>query len=101
MAGISNEGHPRKHALAYGSDCFYGHVHDLASYSVTTHGSTDTTYVAQSLGCLCLLPKWMQGRPNKWEQAFAIFEFMPDGQFGYSVIRIKNDRFVFNDRIYQ
>jgi hypothetical protein len=92
-----NDGHPKKHALAYGSDVFYGHVHDLACYSVTTHGET---YLAQSLGCLCLKPSWMQGRPDKWQQAFAVFEFMPDGEFGYSIIRIKNHRFVFGGKIY-
>jgi hypothetical protein len=44
---------------------------------------------------------YMQGAPDKWQQAFAVFEFMPDGEYGYSVIRINNHRFVYGGKIYQ
>jgi hypothetical protein len=69
------------------------------AYSHELYG-TDTTYIAQSLGCLCKPMRWMQGKPDKWQQAFAVFEFMGDGEFGYSVVRIKNHGFVFDGKIY-
>jgi hypothetical protein len=97
----TNDNHAKKHAMRYGCDLFYGHTHSTDAYSHELYGGTNTTYTAQSLGCLCKPMRWQQGVPDKWQQAFAVFEFLPDGEFGYSVIRIRNHRFVFNDRIYQ
>jgi hypothetical protein len=78
---------------------FYGHVHDVASSSLEQYGR-DTTIIAQSLGCLCQPMNCMQGAPDKWQQAFAVFEFMPSEDFGYSVVRITDHSFVFDGKIY-
>jgi hypothetical protein len=92
------EHHAKKHAIAYaGHNVFYGHTHSIQSYCLEQYGETT---IAQSLGCLCKPQEWMQGKPDKWQQAIAVFEFMPDGEFGYSVIRIKNHRFVFGGKRY-
>ena len=82
--GEHREHHAKAHAIRYGtnSDCFYGHVHDLQCYS--NYGG----HISQCLGCLCLSPKWMQGRPNRWVQCFAVFEFFPSGNYSYSIVRI-------------
>jgi hypothetical protein len=96
-----NEGHAKKHALRYSvpyGSFPYGHTHDTNCCVVP--GANNKTIIAQSLGHLSKMPKWMQGSPSNWEQAFAVFEFMPDGQYNYSVIRIKNHRFVFNGVVY-
>lgn len=77
----------------------YGHVHDTQCYSAEMYG-TGTTLIGQSLGCLCLPQNYMMGSPDKWQQAFAVFEFLPDGSFGYHVVRINEHRFVYNGRVY-
>jgi hypothetical protein len=42
----------------------------------------------------------MQGRPDKWQTAFAVFDFMPDGNFQYQVIRIHDHKFSYGGRLY-
>jgi hypothetical protein len=43
----------------------------------------------------------MQGRPDRWQQAVAVFEFMPDGEFQYQVLRINEHKFVHNGKEYE
>lgn len=86
--------HANKHADVYGTNIFYGHLHDVQSHSRVALGH-DKTYVAHSLGCLCSYDaEYLGGRPTKWQQAFGVFHFMPDGHFWYSVVRIFGGRFV-------
>lgn len=93
------EHHAKKHATKFGCNIFYGHIHDVQAFSLEQLGQ-DSTLVGQSLGCLCLPQKYMRGAPDKWQQAFAIFEFFPDGFFSYQVIRIFKNRFAVNGKIY-
>ncbi len=87
------EHHAKKHVNKFGCNIFYGHIHDVQTYSAEMLGQ-ENTMVGQSLGCLCLPQKYMRGAPDKWQQAFAVFEFFPDGFFSYTVIRIfKPDRY--------
>lgn len=95
----TNQYHAAKHAQNYGCNIFYGHTHDIQTYSKEMQGE-DNTIVGQSLGCLCRNQSYMQGRPNKWQQAFAVFEFFPDGFFTYNIIRIFRHRFAYNGKIY-
>ena len=83
--------------MSYGS-VFYGHVHDVQAYSQYQHGET---LIGQSLGCLCLPQKYMMGRPDRWQQAITIFEFLPNGDFQYQVLRIVNHKFSYNNKIYR
>lgn len=89
--------HASKHAEAYGDNIFYGHTHDVQSHSKELAGA-DKTIVAQSMGCLCRYDqRYMRGKPSKWQQAFGVFYFFPDGHFTYYVIRIFKHRFVAPD----
>jgi len=89
----ANEYHAKKHVLRYMTSVFYGHVHDLQSYSLVKQ-SKHTPIVGQSLGCLCdLEQEWMKGRPHNWQQGFGVFWFEPGGHFSYYVIRIINHKF--------
>ncbi|UPJ35840.1 hypothetical protein IVB45_02170 [Bradyrhizobium sp. 4] len=94
------EHHAKKHVSKYGCNIFYGHIHDVQTYSAEMLGQ-ENTMVGQSLGCLCLPQKYMRGAPDKWQQAFAIFEFLPDGHFTYNVIRIFKHRFIYNGKVYE
>lgn len=90
----TNAHHAKKHALAYGTNVFYGHTHDIQSYSVVRLGD-DKTFMAQSLGCLCEYnQKYMSGSPSNWQQAITTFWFRKDGTFNHAVSNITNHKFV-------
>jgi predicted phosphodiesterase len=88
------EHHAAKHAKKYGANIFYGHTHDVQGYSHEKLGDNDTI-IAQSLGCLQnYSPAYTRGAPQKWQQAFGVFYFMPGGRFTYYVPRIIKHSFV-------
>lgn len=96
----TNDLHAKKHVAAWGSNIFYGHLHDIQGYSMVLKGE-DKTIVGQSMGCLCRYDQqYMKGRPSRWQQAIGVFEFLPDGMFSYYVLRIFKHRFSFNGKIY-
>lgn len=86
--------HSRKMVDVFGTNIFFGHTHDVQSFSREYEGD-DKTIVGQSLGCLCLYRQtYMRGKPSKWQQAFGVFYFFDDGFFTYFVPRIFKHRFV-------
>jgi hypothetical protein len=95
----TNQFHAKKHVDAYGCNIFYGHTHDVQTFSREMYGE-DSTIVGQSLGCICRNQSYMRGAPNKWQQAITIFEFFPDGNFTYNLIRIFKHRFIYNGKVY-
>lgn len=93
--------HAKKMVEAFGCNIFYGHLHDVQSYSKTRYGA-DSTLVGQSLGCLCEYnQKYIAGKPTRWQQAFTVFEFQENGNFNYHVVRITNHQFVYNGKLYR
>lgn len=86
--------HTVQMAREWGDNIFYGHTHDVQSYTHTTR-QKDSTRIAQSLGCLCVydLP-YVQATPTRWQNAFAVFYFKPDGTFNHYVVNIVNDEFI-------
>lgn len=97
----TNQFHAKKTVEAFGDNIFYGHTHDVQSYSKELRG-VNKTLVGQSMGCLCKYNQsYMKGRPSRWQQAFGVFEFLPDGFFQYQVVRIFNHRFIYNGKIYE
>lgn len=90
----TNKYHSKKHALKYMSNIFYGHTHDVQSFSMETEGS-DHTYIGQSLGCLCDYElQYKQGQPDNWQQAVTTFFFQPNGNFNHYISRIFDYKFV-------
>jgi len=86
--------HATKMVQNYGTNIFYGHTHDVQSFSKVLYGK-DKTIVGQSLGCLCEYEQsYIQGNPTNWQQAFAVFYFTDDGFFDYYVVRIFKHRFI-------
>ena len=89
-----NVHHAKKTALSFGEPIFYGHTHDIQAHSEILRGNNKTV-MAQSLGCLCEYEQgYMRGRPNRWQQAFGVFHFWPDGYFQPTVVPIFKHRFV-------
>jgi hypothetical protein len=85
--------HAQKMVEAYGSSVFYGHTHDVQSYTPVLYG--EKRIIGQSLGHLAEYRQHYVGAdPTAWQQAFGEFHFFPDGDFSYYVIRISDHRFV-------
>lgn len=69
-------------------------THSVESAALRYHGK-DRTKVAQSMGLLGSYDQsYMRGRPSKWQQAFGVFYFWPDGNFNYYVVDIFNHKFI-------
>jgi predicted phosphodiesterase len=90
----TNLHHAYKHALSYGRNFYYGHLHDVQSHTVERAGDNEK-YEASSMGCLCSYRQyWLKGRPTRWQQAFGVFHFLPNGFYNKYTVRIFNHRFV-------
>ena len=86
--------HTRSMVENFGTNVFYGHMHDCDCVSKITLGD-NSTKIAQSLGCLCnYRAHYLKGRPTNWQQAFGQFHFRDDGYFNHYVVRIHNHAFV-------
>lgn len=76
---------------------FYGHTHDINCHSRVTR-SKEKVVVAQSLGCLCRFDMDYVGKkPTNWQQAVTIFNFLPNGNFQYDILRIINGTLITQD----
>jgi len=98
----TNLHHAYKHALAYGRNFYYGHLHDIQEHTVERDGD-DSKFEAASLGCLCEYRQfYMQGRPSRWQQAFSIFRFQKNGHFNRYTVRIFDHKFLDpEDKLYK
>lgn len=94
-----NDGHAKKHVQTYGTNFFYGHLHDIQGYSLT-HAGDNKTIVGQSLGCVCNYRQyWLKGYPNRWNQAITTFFFRPNGFFNYYISSIFNHALIGPDGV--
>lgn len=90
--------HAKKHLDVFGVNIYYGHLHDVQSYSgVSVRGM----FESMSLGCLrTLQAKFLKGKPNNWSHAFGIFEFKIDGTYTRYVPIMINGKFTFNGKVF-
>lgn len=97
----TNKYHAAKTVQAYGTNVIYGHAHDVQSHAVERKGD-NATVMGQSLGCLCLYDQdYMRNKPNRWQQAFGVYYFLPNGYFTQYVVRIFDHQFVApNGKVY-
>ncbi len=85
--------HAQKNLTDFGVPYYYGHTHDVQEFSMTRHGD-DKTICAKSYGCLCRYNQpYMQGKPSKWQQAFGVFHFKPNGFFNDYCVKIFGNHF--------
>lgn len=86
--------HSKKHLQVFGVNVYYGHLHDVQSYSGV---SVDGLREAMSLGCLRTLnAQFLKGKPNNWSHAFGVFEFRSDGSYTRYCPIIINGKFSMN-----
>lgn len=96
---LTNKYHAEAHARRYlGANFFYGHVHDVQSYTPAVRGLGQVP-ITQSMGCLCNMEQpWLHhAHSHNWAHAFGIFHFLRNGNFNYYVARLYNDEFVSPD----
>ena len=91
--------HSAKTVSEMGDNVFYGHTHDLQSYTKTNYESKPI--IGHSCGCLCELdPDWRRGRPNRWVNGFGVFYFLPNGNFTFYNPIIIDGKFIWNGKLY-
>lgn len=91
--------HAKTHLDVFGVNIYYGHLHDVQSYSGV---SVKGMHESMSLGCLCKLnAKFLKGKPNNWSHAFGIYEFRSDGSYTRYVPIIIDGQFSFNGRVFK
>ena len=77
-----------------GKVCITQNTHDVQEMPKSLRGA-DKAIVGQSMGCLCRYDQpYMRGRPSKWQQAFGVFHFRPDGFFNHYVVNIFDHGFI-------
>lgn len=92
--------HARATADAAMTNMFYGHTHDVQSFSKTKRPGHEPI-IAQSCGCLCdMNPCYLRGKPNRWASGFLILYIRDDGTFTHYVPIIVNGRFIFEGKEY-
>lgn len=78
---------------------FYGHTNDTNCFSASR--TIGRTTIAQSLGMLCRKDMPFVGHgPTNWQQSISVFEFTPDGLFNHTVVRITNNKFIYDGVLY-
>lgn len=89
----------RNHTAAmlrlFGTNIFYGHVHDMQQASAKILGK-DKHIIAQSCGHLADPKKLTYTRqaPNNWQSGFIEMHVLPNGYFHHYCVRIFNGEFV-------
>lgn len=95
----TSRNHAQTHLNVFGVNIYYGHLHDIQSYSGV---SVKGTHEAMSLGCLRTLnAPFMKGKPNNWNHSFGIFEFRSDGTYTRYAPILINGVFSFNGKIFK
>ena len=93
--------HSAKTVDSYSKSCAYGHTHDLQLYTKVTVDDHRDYHTAQSIGCLCnRSPEFLQGRMNRWVNAFGVLYVHEDGNYNLYVPVIINGKFIFNGKVF-
>lgn len=96
----TGDGHAKRMATTYSKTIFYGHLHDVQSYSFVSPIDSKEVRIAQSLGCLCdLNPGYMKNKPNKWIHAFGMYYLNSDGTFQMDVKFVIKGKTVVNGKV--
>ena len=95
-----NDAHAKKHAIQFGRNIHYGHLHTIQTYSHPIQG-THRTLTADCVGCACELElEYMDNKPNGWRNAITVIYFADNGDYTKYVIPVHNGKFIFNGKQY-
>jgi len=97
-----NKYHADKTLGAFEESVCYGHMHSPQMQSKTKRMDSNDFHAAYGLPCLCdLAPDFMKNRPSAWINGFGVVYIMPDGSFNLYPILIINNKFIFNNTVYE
>ncbi len=97
----TNKYHSAKTASQFSKSVAYGHTHDIQMSTSTTQDDYMSYHTAQSIGCLAnLSPEFLQGRANRWVNAFGIVYLRKGGYFNLYVPIIVKGKFVYAGKIF-
>lgn len=98
----TNQYHSGKHVNIFERNVLYGHTHTFQEFTKVSPVDTDDAHSAISIGCLCNKnPDFLEGKPNAWVNGFAVVYVWPNGNFQVFPVKIFNNQFVFNNRLYK
>lgn len=95
--------HAKKTVETYRKSVFYGHVHDIQTYTAVSPIDVGDFYKGASVGCLCKLnPSYAHNKPNRWVNGFH-FCHVDDktGYFHDTQIVIVKGGFWANEKFYK
>lgn len=96
----TNEYHSKKTVQAYHTSIFYGHTHDIQSYTQVSPIDASKFFKGQSVGCLCHMnPHYLKNKPNRWVNGFH-YCYVQDKFFHDVQVVIVKGRFWANGKYY-
>ena len=94
-----NMHHTHKHAIVYGKNVMYGHLHTHDEKTVISK-ATNKIHAGISIPCSCKLDmEYIKNRSHSWVQGCAVVQFTPSGDYFHHVIKIINNRTIFRGRV--
>lgn len=99
----TNDNHTKKMCQNYRKSVFYGHTHDVQSWTHVSPIDQRDYHTSQSVGCLCNMNMtYMKNKPNRWVHGFLAFYVHPrDRTFSAYQIRIPDGKFTWNEKVYR
>jgi len=93
-------GAARRYLKDYDVNLIFGHTHAIRQESKTNIRQEPTS--VWNMGCLCPLnPSYLRGRLPQWQLGFIVVHLFNDGTFDVRQIRIINNKFIYNGRVYK
>lgn len=94
-----NDNHSKTHALRYGTDVLYGHLHTFQSCTLPLKAKNKAIQ-AISMPCLCELnPTYRNNRSSSWVNGMAVVTFLDNNHF-IDIIQYKNNKTFYNGKQY-
>lgn len=91
--------HAKKHADVFGTNVCYGHIH---THSVFTRTNLGISHESVSMPCACdLNPSYMKQKQTSWVNGFGIHYILPNGNFQTYVVKVINNKTIWNGKIYK
>jgi len=89
-----------KHLNELKVNILFAHTHTLGM-KLSSSPAREIAFAGYNIGAICdLAPDYMKSKPNAWTHGFAVGYFYENGYFDIQIIRIVDEKFVFNNQVY-
>lgn len=91
----------KKHLDECKVNIMFGHTHTM-EMRMSSSPARDIAFSGYNVGCLChMMPDYMKNRASGWTHGFAVVYLYDNGYFEVNMIRILDNKFIFNGKVYQ